>query len=733
MDTPTPAPRLAGARTSLSSSSTSRSSPEKTKRLPSFNRKAIETINTSKMNCSEIISGEIINLNVGGTRFSTTKQTLLLVPDTFFSALISGRIPSMKDDSAAVFIDRDPSLFKIILNYLRTKQLPAIENSQLDSLKHEAEFYGITPLVRRLEICLDLLSPNTCGDVIFQAHLKTIPPGKTSSPARSLQESKSNEPNPVTQIVAHHNAVAVAHPHYITCYRLKDSFGWQKIYDSDYIPTKVISGIAFCYNCGVGPGSGAKFMLALSFQKDQYIRLWSIAVNSSNQGSNEVEAVKTEVGKFQLNSSQVDTLFFIGSQLVALGYESGRVGVWHATSTHWLVQGLGQRQSRSTTYQSITAYDKAGCNFLLLGSRNGSIYLIDMQKFPLRMKDGDLLINELYEDPDGEEITAISCYLTRTPKTNGNWIEIAYGTKGGTVRVLVQHPETVGHGPQLFQTFKVHLDGISSVMLSEKYLISTCNKMHVRTWTLTRFRGRISTQPGSTPHASFRIMKLDESSCETDLLNPDPSSATLSSGFSAAAHSLTSCQTEAGSSTSESRGGGGERSDTHNNSSPSSSSSKPLKDHHPPASTSIHHQHLPVNSWPVDVGPFGDQDDGDKQVFVERLRASTDHVSVMMASNGQRICTLKSVDGSLITSYCVHECEAVAMGNRSRRYILTGHSNGHIQVWDLTTGFELLSNNPSMNSSAITTSSTNSTIHPHSASSIGFNSSSLNHLMKELM
>lgn len=714
METPTPAPRTASTKTVTSS----RSSPDKTKRLPSFNRKAIDTINTTKANCTEAISGEIINLNVGGTKISTTRQTLTLVPDTFFSALISGRIPSMKDDSGATFIDRDPSMFKIILNYLRTKQLPAIENSLLDSLKHEAEFYGITPLVRRLEICLDLLSPNTCGDVIFQAHLKTTPPGKTS-PARS-QEIKQNEPNPVTQIVAHHNAIAVAHPHYITCYRLKDSFGWQKIYDSEKIPSKVISGIAFCYNCGVGPGSGAKFMLALSFQKDQYIRLWSIAINSSAQGPNEVEAIKTEIGKFQLNSSQVDTLFFIGSQLVALGYESGRVGVWHATSTHWLVQGLGQRQSRSTTYQSITAYDKAGCNFLLLGSRNGSIYLIDMQKFPLRMKDGDLLINELYEDPDGEEITAISCYLTRTPKTNGNWIEIAYGTKGGTVRVLVQHPETVGHGPQLFQTFKVHLDGISSVMLSEKYLISTCNKMHVRTWILTRFRGRISTQPGSTPLASFRIMKLDESSCEFDLLNPDSTLLPGSSGSSTFTSTSTSCQ-ESGS-------------DTHNNSSPyqAPSPSKPLKDHSP---SSAHNPHnIPPNSWPVDVGPFGDQDDGDKQVFVERLRSSTDHVSVMMASNGQRICTLKSVDSSLITSYCVHECEAVAMGNRSRRYILTGHSNGHIQVWDLTTGFELLSNGSIMiNPSIISNSSINSSIHAPSGSSSAFNTYFVNQLMKELM
>ena len=55
---------------------------------------------------------------------------------------------------------------------------------------------------------------------------------------------------------------------------------------------------------------------------------------------------------------------------------------------------------------------------------------------------------------------------------SGNWIEIAYGTNKGTVRVIVQHPETVGQGPQLFQTFTVHRKPIHKVMLSEKHLIS---------------------------------------------------------------------------------------------------------------------------------------------------------------------------------------------------------------------------------------------------------------------
>ena len=35
-----------------------------------------------------------------------------------------------------------------------------------------------------------------------------------------------------------------------------------------------------------------------------------------------------------------------------------------------------------------------------------------MEKFPLRMKDNDLLITQLFEDPLKEPITSLSVYLT---------------------------------------------------------------------------------------------------------------------------------------------------------------------------------------------------------------------------------------------------------------------------------------------------------------------------------
>lgn len=50
-------------------------------------------------------------------RFSTSRQTLTWIPDTFFTALLSGRISSLRDETSGIFFDRDSSLFSIILNY----------------------------------------------------------------------------------------------------------------------------------------------------------------------------------------------------------------------------------------------------------------------------------------------------------------------------------------------------------------------------------------------------------------------------------------------------------------------------------------------------------------------------------------------------------------------------------------------------------------------------------------
>lgn len=89
-----------------------------------------------------------------------------------------------------------------------------------------------------------------------------------------------------------------------------------------------------------------------------------------------------------------------------------------------------------------------------------------------------------------------------------------------------------------------------------------------------------------------------------------------------------------------------------------------------------------------DIGPFGDRDN--YQVFIQKVVPYTDQLFVRLSSTGKRICTIKSVDYSTITSFCVHECEGPSrLNSRPRRYLFTGHSNGTVQLWDLTTALEL--------------------------------------------
>ena len=84
-------------------------------------------------------SHEIVRLNVGGTRFYTTRQTLLASSHpNFFHGLLSGRMSTAMDETGAYFIDRDPEPFPAVLNYLRTNNWEGSKKAL-----EEAKFYGV--------------------------------------------------------------------------------------------------------------------------------------------------------------------------------------------------------------------------------------------------------------------------------------------------------------------------------------------------------------------------------------------------------------------------------------------------------------------------------------------------------------------------------------------------------------------------------------------------------------
>lgn len=446
---------------------------------------------------------------------------------------MSGRISSLRDETGAIFIDRDPALFSIILNYLRTKEID-IKNCQISTLRHESEYYGLAPLVKRLALCEDL-NHSSCGDVLFYGFLPAPPippnnnivlnqeaaaavaiqqepasvgnnsstlstysnngnnnqssasasapssattngvtaavsesvpsycnqPSTSSAAGLSMGTSGSNarpgsmvrvpessnmvanrhashsrnsswdlrgarnssnpngvgghlsgeinagvgprcwptsnvrgsehprntsmdlvrhsrnssadlnklirndvglvfsptlcsnwtDPLRVQIIKAHQNWFAVAYGHFVACYRVKDSNGWQLVFTSPYIDA-TIERIAVNSKVNMSTTDAIPSrMVAISYGSQ--IRLWSIYEGG----------YKADIGTFNLNV-RVEYLFFIGSQLVALS-SSGKIGVWHAMTQHWQIQDL----------VPVLSFDSAG-SFLLLGCNNGSIYYI---------------------------------------------------------------------------------------------------------------------------------------------------------------------------------------------------------------------------------------------------------------------------------------------------------------------------------------------------------------------
>jgi len=83
-----------------------------------------------------------VKLNVGGTLFTTSKQTLVS-KSAFFRALFSGQMAAERDETGAYLIDRDGDLFRPVLAFLRAGRFPMPSSVGLDDLQHEIDFYQI--------------------------------------------------------------------------------------------------------------------------------------------------------------------------------------------------------------------------------------------------------------------------------------------------------------------------------------------------------------------------------------------------------------------------------------------------------------------------------------------------------------------------------------------------------------------------------------------------------------
>ncbi|XP_006639331.1 putative potassium channel regulatory protein [Lepisosteus oculatus] len=94
---------------------------------------------------------DIITLNIGGQKCTTFVSTLRKHPDTRLARMLDGGDPEFRVINGQVFVDRDGSLFKYILDYMRTHHISLPPDFvDYEGLIREAEFYEVRDLAEIL-------------------------------------------------------------------------------------------------------------------------------------------------------------------------------------------------------------------------------------------------------------------------------------------------------------------------------------------------------------------------------------------------------------------------------------------------------------------------------------------------------------------------------------------------------------------------------------------------------
>ncbi|XP_026762287.1 BTB/POZ domain-containing protein Tiwaz [Galleria mellonella] len=93
-----------------------------------------------------------VHIDVGGTIYTSSLETLTAYPDSRLGKMFNGTIPIVLDTlKQHYFIDRDGEMFRHILNFLRNKKLLLPNDFRhLDLLLHEAHYFELDHMVYAL-------------------------------------------------------------------------------------------------------------------------------------------------------------------------------------------------------------------------------------------------------------------------------------------------------------------------------------------------------------------------------------------------------------------------------------------------------------------------------------------------------------------------------------------------------------------------------------------------------
>jgi hypothetical protein len=144
----------------------------------------VEQYNAEKqrMKPFEVSDDDIIHLNIGGQKFTSTRSTLCQVEGSLLATMFSGRWERglKRDEDGAVFFDVNPQYFSYILDYLRTKKFASPENpAELpkvprDQVKHFNTFVEYLGLGDEIAVPVEIVPIEIVPSEKFNFHAPEI-------------------------------------------------------------------------------------------------------------------------------------------------------------------------------------------------------------------------------------------------------------------------------------------------------------------------------------------------------------------------------------------------------------------------------------------------------------------------------------------------------------------------------------------------------------------------------
>jgi len=120
---------------------------------------------------------DVLTLNVGGRLFTTTRMTLTSNSDTILARMfdVASPFPPARIVDGAYFLDSNPDVFAVILDFLRYRTVIIPPNISPEAIQAQAQYFGLESLVDQIEVRKSACKLRVnAGGTVFETSRDTI-------------------------------------------------------------------------------------------------------------------------------------------------------------------------------------------------------------------------------------------------------------------------------------------------------------------------------------------------------------------------------------------------------------------------------------------------------------------------------------------------------------------------------------------------------------------------------